>query len=429
MRKTWVIAAAMALTASAAGAVPDASASAPQDKTYQELKVLVDMLGYIQTQYVQPQDAKKLIYGAAEGMVDTLDPFSQFLDPEASQDMKSETEGQFGGVGIRIYMKDDWLTVMTPLPGTPAYRAGILPGDRITAIDGKSTKDITFEGAFKQLRGDPGTKVTLSVARSADEDEKGPWTTKDYPLTREIIKIRSVQSRMLDKSIGYARLAEFSAETGPDLLAALQGLKKQGMTSLVLDLRNNPGGLLDAGVDVASEFIGGSRLIVYTQGRDPKSREDFRGQAAAPFPALPLVVLVNGGTASAAEIVSGALQDYHRAVIVGERTYGKFSVQSVIPLADGSALRLTVAHYYTPLGRSLMRDEDKGIRGGLIPDIVVPVPKDAESKLYAQWDMIYAKDKKPHPDVSKKDMVPDETLNRAVEILKAEQILSASAEN
>ncbi|MDE2313681.1 MAG: S41 family peptidase, partial [Elusimicrobia bacterium] len=338
-------------------------------------------------------------------------------------------EGQFGGVGIRIYMKDDWLTVMTPIPGTPAYRAGILPGDRITAIDGKTTKDITFEGAFKALRGDPGTKVTLTVARSSGDDEAGPWTTRDYPLTREIVKIRSVQSRMLDKDIGYARITEFSAETAPDLLSALDGLKKRGMKSLVLDLRNNPGGLLDAGVAVASDFIGGSRIVVYTEGRDPKSREDFRSQATAPFAALPLVVLVNGGTASAAEIVSGALQDYRRAVIVGQRTYGKFSVQSVIPLSDGSALRLTVAHYYTPLGRCLMRNDEKGVRGGLTPDIVVNVPKDVESKLYAQWDMIYAKDKKPRSEVGEKDMAPDEALDRAVEILKADRILSSSAGN
>ncbi len=429
MRNIWAIAAALMLTASAARAVPADSAASPQEQTYKELKVLVNVLSYIQSQYVKPEDAKKLIYGAAEGMVDTLDPFSQFLNSEASEDMKSETEGQFGGVGIRIYMKDDWLTVMTPIPGTPAYRAGILPGDRITAIDGKTTKDITFDDAFKALRGDPGTKVTLTVSRSSGDDEAGPWTTRDYPLTREIVKIRSVQSRMLDKDIGYARITEFSAETGPDLLSALDGLKKQGMKSLVLDLRNNPGGLLDAGVAVASDFIGGSRIIVYTQGRDPKSREDFRSQASAPFADLPLVVLVNGGTASAAEIVSGALQDYRRAVIVGQRTYGKFSVQSVIPLSDGSALRLTVAHYYTPLGRCLMRDDDKGVRGGLTPDIVVAVPKDVESKLYAQWDMIYAKDKKPRSEVSEKDMVPDEVLNRAMEILKAEKILSAPSGN
>ncbi len=423
MGRRWMLAIAAAATLAQAAS---AATSPAQDKTYQELKVLVDMLGYIQSQYVQPQDAQKLIYGAAEGMVDTLDPFSQFMDPEASQDMKSETEGQFGGVGIRIYMKGDWLTVMTPLPGTPAYRAGILPGDRITAIDGKSTKGITFEEAFKELRGNPGTTVTLSVSRSSDENDKGPWIAQDYPLKREIIKIESVQSRMLDKDIGYARIIEFSAETGADLSAALSSLKKQGMKSLIIDLRNNPGGLLDAGVGVASDFIGGNRLIVYTQGRDPKSREDFRSQQAAPFADLPLVVLVNGGTASAAEIVSGALQDYHRAVIVGGRTYGKFSVQSLIPLSDGSALRLTVAHYYTPLGRCLARDDDKGIRGGLIPDISVAVPKDVESKLYAQGDLIYAKNKKPHSEVARKDMVLDQALDRAMEILKAEEIFASS---
>ncbi|MHB2025182.1 MAG: S41 family peptidase [Elusimicrobiota bacterium] len=417
----------IAAALSAAVTVRPGLCAAPlQDKTYEHLKVLVDMLGYIQSQYVDAPDSQKLIYGAAEGMVDTLDPFSQFLDPESNEDMKSETEGQFGGVGVKVVYKDDWLTVLTPMPGTPAYRAGLLPGDRITAINGRGTKDMSLEDAFKDLRGDPGTVVNLTVARSEGEDEKGPWTSADYPLKREIIKIDSVDSKMIAPGIGYARIAEFSAKTAPDLKIALADLQSLGMKALVLDLRNNPGGLLNAGVDVASYFIGGNRIIVYTQGRDPQSRENFHSQATAPYPNLPLVVLVNGGTASAAEIVSGSLQDYHRAVIIGKRTYGKFSVQSVIPLGDGSALRLTVARYYTPLGRCLARDDDKNVRGGIMPDIVVPISKGDESKLYAQWDMIYAKDKKPRPAARKGDIAKDETLDRAIELLKANEIFSSA---
>ena len=395
---------------------------AAADRTYEQLKLIVDILDYIKENYVEEVDTQKLIYGAATGMVKTLDPFSQFMEPEVHKDIKSETEGQFGGLGIRIGYKDGWLSVITPLPGTPAYKMGILPNDRIVKIEDDITKDMSLSDAVQKLRGAPGTKVKITVAREP-EDAKKEWTTQDYTLTREIIKIVSVYHKMINTDIGYLRITEFSANTQQDTLSALNDLKKQGMTSLVLDLRNNPGGLLAAAVDIASDFIGDSKLIVYTQGRRPDSRLDYRANSKAPYGNVPLVCLVNGGSASGSEIVTGALQDHHRAVIIGERTFGKFSVQSVIPLSDGSGLRLTVAHYFTPAGRALYRDE-KNNTGGISPDIAVNVPRETEMKLQMQQDQIFVPGQAPHSSVKDTDKVKDEVLERGVEILKAREVLS-----
>ncbi len=405
------------------GALPS-RAMAAQDKTYEQLKILVDVLDYIQENYVDEPDSQRLIYGAAAGMVRTLDPFSQFMDPEAHGEIKTETEGQFGGLGIRIAIKDDWLTVMTPLPGTPAYRAGVLPNDRLVEIDGQTTKDMTLGDALKLLRGGAGTKVRLTLLRGPEDGGEGPWTSHEFNLAREIVKIESVQSWMLNESVGYVRILEFSAKTTEDFMDALNDLKKHGASSFVLDLRNNPGGLLSAAVEVASDFIDANRLIVYTQGRKPDSRQDFRAGPTAPYASAPLIVLINEGSASGSEIVAGALQDHKRAVIMGLRSYGKASVQSVIPLSDGSGLRLTVARYYTPLGRSIHRDE-KAKTGGITPDIVVPVSREMEAKLYSQWDLIYAQGKKPKPAVKTDELVKDETLERAIELLKARDVLSS----
>lgn len=421
MRKATLAAILLALAFRAPAAAAPKPAS---DNTYEQMKLLVDVLGYIQDNYVDEADTQKLVYGAAEGMVRTLDPFSQFLEPEMNREMKTETEGQFGGVGLRINLKDDWLTVMTPMPGSPAYRLGILPNDRIAEIDGASTKDMDMEDALKRMRGAPGTKVKIKVYRGGDENGGGDWKPHDYEITRELVKIESVVSRKLDAGVGYVRIAEFSAKTADDLSDALKRLTKDGATSLVLDLRNNPGGLLSAAVEVSSLFLGEGKLIVYTQGRRPESRQDFTAGQKAPYGSLPLVIMINGGSASASEIVSGAMQDQKRAVVVGTVSYGKASVQSLIPLPDGSGLRLTVARYYTPLGRSIHRDE-KRHTGGILPDIVVAMTPENESKLYAQWEMIYAKDKKPKSAVKAEEMVRDEQLDRAVELLKARDVLGA----
>lgn len=416
------VVAAVVLSAGGVWALPKAYATV--DRTYEQLKLLVDILDYIQENYVETVDTKDLVYGAASGMVKTLDPFSQFMDPDLHKDIKTETEGQFGGLGIRIGMREDWLTVITPLPGTPAFRVGVHPHDRIIKIEGESTKGLSLVEAVKKLRGKPGTKVNVTVARETGPEGKKEWTTHDFAIEREIIKIQSVQSRMINGNVGYLRIIEFSAHTADDVRQSMAKLKKEGASSLVLDLRNNPGGLLTSAVDVASFFLGDSKLIVYTQGRHPESRQDFRAGPRASFGGIPMVVLVNGGSASGSEIVAGALQDHRRAVILGDKTFGKASVQSVIPLSDGSGLRLTVAKYYTPAGRSIQRDEKKDT-GGIAPDILISVAPETEIKLQAQAEQVYEKGLKPKSVIKPEEQVKDQVLDRAVELLKAREILSS----
>lgn len=389
--------------------VPQRVAQATEE-TYSQIKLLVDVLTLIQEHYVEPVETKKVIYSAAAGMTKALDPFSQFMEPELHKEMKTETEGQFGGLGIKIAIRDDILTVVTPLPGTPAYRLGILPGDKIIKIENESTQGITIDQAIKKLRGTPGTQVTITIMR---EGLKEP---ADYTITREWIKLESVKSKMVDKDIGYVRLIEFSAKTAEDLDEALKELEDKGMKSLVVDLRNNPGGLLNSAYGVTKRFLGDEKMVVYTQGRKPEQKQEFRSEKKAPYQNLPLIVLVNKGSASGSEIVAGALQDHKRAVIIGSPTFGKASVQSVFPLSDGSGLRLTTAKYYTPAGRVI---QDKGIA----PDIVIEVTKEVEIKLMAQEEMLYAKEKEPEPTM-KKDIVEDIILKRAIELLKAKEIFS-----
>ncbi|MBK8871396.1 MAG: S41 family peptidase [Elusimicrobia bacterium] len=384
------------------------------DDTYRQIRLLVDILQLVREQYVEEVDQKNLVYGAAAGMARTLDPFSQFMEPEDHKEMKTETQGQFGGLGIRIGLRDGWLTVITPMPETPAYRLGILPGDKIVKIEGEITQGLGVEDAVQKLRGKPGTKVTISIVREGDKDPR------DFTITREIIKIQSVRSTLLDGKIGYVKLNEFIETSEGDMRKALKGLEQQGMVSLILDLRNDPGGLLSSAVEVSKLFLGDSKIITYTQGRS-QPRQDFFADGKAPYSSIPMAVLVNGGSASGSEIVTGALQDHKRAVIIGSETFGKGSVQSVIPLDDGSALRLTVAKYYTPSGRSIHRDE-KTKKGGITPDIVIDVSKETEAKLYAQGDELYAKDKAPQSPVKETDRVKDEVLERATQILKAEAV-------
>jgi carboxyl-terminal processing protease len=387
------------------------------DKTYDQLRLLVDVMGLIQENYVEMKDSKDLIVGAIHGMVRTLDPFSQFMEPDSYKEMKTETEGQFGGLGIRISIKNEWLTVITPLLGTPAYKIGILPDDKIVKIEGKTTQGMSIEDAVKQLRGAPGTRVTITIAR---EGVKEPI---DFTITREIIKIETIRSKMLRDGIGYIQLTEFSAASEKDLRKALDTLSKQNMKGLILDLRNNPGGLLDVAVDVCKEFVGDGKLIVYTQGRRPESRRDYITQGKAPYGKLPMIVLVNRGSASGSEIVAGAMQDLKRALIVGTTTFGKGSVQSVFPMQEGNALRLTTAKYYTPSGRSIHRDEKTG-KGGISPDVIIEVPREVEAKLYIQSEEIFAPGKEPEPAIKKQERVEDVALERALQLLKAQEIFS-----
>ena len=389
------------------------------DQTYEDMKMLIEVMNLIRDNYVQDIDTKKLVYGAATGMVRVLDPFSQFLEPDAHKEMKTETEGEFGGLGIRIAIRDGILTVITPLPGTPAYRQGIIPNDRIVKINNETTQDITIEQAVKKLRGAPGSKITLTIAREGEKE------LKDFTLTRELIKIESIKSKILSPGIGYVRLTEFTQRSAIDFDAALKTLKDQGMKNLVVDLRNNPGGLLNVAVDVCRLFIGGNKLIVYTEGRR-QPKQEFRADAQAPYGAIPMVILVNHGSASGSEIFAGCLQDYHRAVILGSESFGKGSVQSVIPLADGSGLRLTTAKYYTPSGRTFHRDEKTG-KGGITPDIAIDVPRDVEIKLQTQEEEIYnrprtAEVKTDSKDKDKEQPVRDEALERAEQILQSRDI-------
>lgn len=390
------------------------------DRTFEQIKLLVDVYQQVVQNYVDEVDPQQLIYGAASGLVGTLDPFSQFMIPEAREEMQTVTEGQFGGLGIRIMMKDNWLTVITPLPETPAYRAGVLPEDKIISIDDVTTQGITLQDAVKKLRGAPKTQVKITIAREGAK-EAIPIT-----LTRENILIASVRSRMLKDDIGYVRITEFIEPTVRDLETAMKGLQKEGMKNLVLDLRNNPGGLLTSAVDVCKEFIGDQKLIVYTEGRS-SPRQEFRASVTAPYKKIPLVVLVNRGSASGSEIVSGAVQDLARGILIGSETFGKGSVQSVISLEDGSGLRLTTAKYYTPSGRSIHRDQKTG-KGGIQPDIAIDVDRDTEVKLQAQSEEIYAKGQVSHSAVPDKERVKDLALERAMEILKVRPLLLGQKE-
>lgn len=338
------------------------------DSAYEKIRILIEMLDQIDENYVEAVDLEDLIYGAASGMVRTLDPFSQFLKPEALKEMKVETEGEFGGIGIRVNIGDDgWLTVVTPLPGTPAFKAGIFPRDRIVKIDGHSTEDITIENAVKKLRGKPGNKVTLTIGRWEDNGDQhsAKESLKDFTLTREVIKIQTIYSRMLPGTdIGHIRITEFNARTPQDMHEMLEKLSKEGMQALVLDLRFNPGGLLPSAIESTKELLGDNKLIVYTQGRRPDSKVEYRAAQRAPFSALPLAVLVNEGSASGSEILAGALQDHRRAILIGSRTFGKASVQTVLNLPNGAGLRLTTAYYYTPNGRLIHRKEYKRKKSG-----------------------------------------------------------------
>jgi carboxyl-terminal processing protease len=334
--------------------------------------------------------------------------------------MQTVTEGQFGGLGIRIMMKDNWLTVITPLPDTPAYKAGVLPEDKIIMIDDQPTQGITLQDAVKKLRGAPKTQVKVTIAREGSK-EPIPVT-----LTRENIVINSVRGKLLNNDIGYVRITEFIEPTLRDLEDNLKSLQKQGMKSLVLDLRNNPGGLLTSAVDVSKEFFGDQKLIVYTEGR-AQPRQEFRAGVTAPYKKLPMVVLINRGSASGSEIVAGAMQDHGRAILIGSESFGKGSVQSVISLEDGSGLRLTTAKYFTPSGRSIHRNEKTG-KGGIQPDIEIPVDRETEVKLQAQAEEIYAKGKESHSAVVDTDKVKDVALDRAIEILKIRPIMLGQKE-
>jgi carboxyl-terminal processing protease len=338
-----------------------------QGEAYENLKVFTEVLSHIESNYVEEADPQKLIHGAIRGMLRTLDPHSSFMPPDVYREMQVETEGRFGGLGIEISLRDDILTVVAPIEGTPAFRAGIQAGDQIVKIEGETTKDITLIDAVKKLRGPEGSAVTISIFR------KGFTEPKDFTLTRAVIQIKSVRWKKLPDDIGYVKLRSFQKSTTDELEEALQDLEEQKIRALVLDLRNNPGGLLEQAIAVSDEFLEGGKLIVYTKGR--LAGQNMKGYSKNDRAHLeyPMVILVNGGSASASEIVAGALQDLGRATVIGTQSFGKGSVQTIIPLSDGSGLRLTTAKYYTPQGREI---NGKGIT----PDVIVEEPKPAQEQ-------------------------------------------------
>ncbi len=330
-----------------------------EDDFYQEIELFTDALVMIRSDYVEEAKYKDLIYGALKGMLRSLDDYSQFLTPEAYNEVKVETEGEFGGLGIQIAIKDGLLTIIAPIDDTPAYHIGLKANDKIVKIEDEVTKDITLMEAVKKLRGEPGTEVTITVMR------EGAEKLLDFTITRDIIKVKSIRkAKLFEDNIGYVRLSEFQERSPQDLEKALRELEAAGLDSLILDLRNNPGGLLDSAVKVSEKFIPAGEVIVSTRGRAGGQDFEFRSGGRGAHREYPLVVMISGGSASGSEIVAGAIKDHKRGVLLGTKTFGKGSVQTVVPLMDGSALRLTTSKYYTPSGICI---HEKGIE----PDVEV----------------------------------------------------------
>ncbi len=413
---------------------PVKAADQPEKQdTYHYLKLFSDIMSIVQDNYVKKTDQKKLIYGAITGMLRELDPHSSFLTPTDYKELQIETRGKFGGLGIEITIKNNILTVVSPLEGTPADKAGLKSNDEIVKIDEQPTQGMSLMDAVTKMRGPKGSKIKLTIFR------KGLAKPLEVELVRAIIAIKSVKSMTLEPGFGYVRISSFESGTGSDLYKAIQKLQGDnpgGLQGLLLDLRNNPGGLLDQAVEVSDQFLDGG-LIVYTGGRLEDQKMRFEAHKKANPLTVPMVVLVNGGSASASEIVAGALQDHKRAIIMGEQTFGKGSVQTVIPLNDGSALRLTTSLYYTPSGRSIQAE-------GITPDIMVRKtgPETAGAK-NVEPTFIREKDlpghfKDQNPTVGKKSKLTptqitakkfveaDNQVSRALDLLKGYKIMAQS---
>jgi carboxyl-terminal processing protease len=330
-----------------------------RNSTYQQLETFANVLSILQENYVDDINSKKVIEGAISGMLLSLDPHSSYLKPEDFKELQEETEGSFSGIGIEVTIEEGILTVVSPIEETPAARVGLKAKDMIIKIDGEPTQNMNAIDAIKKLRGLAGTKVVLAIHREGWEE------LKNFTLTRENIPLHSVRDAILEPGLAYIRITNFQSQTTKDVKDSLQKLQEQHpIHGLILDLRNNPGGLLDQAVSVADIFLD-SGLIVYTKGRVKEQNMTFQAHSNGGKNLFPLVILVNEGSASAAEIVTGAIQDHKRGIIVGTKTFGKGSVQTILPLPDGAGLRMTTARYYTPNGRSIQAT-------GITPDVEVP---------------------------------------------------------
>jgi len=398
-----------------------AKVAAVPREDYESLETFTNILAIVRKNYVDEVNTKELMTGAINGMLNSMDPHSGYLTPELYKELQMDTQGRFGGLGIEITIRNGMLTVVSPIEDTPAFRAGIKAGDQIFKIDDEFTKDMNLMQAVKKMRGLKGSKLNLSIKREGVPD------LLNFSIVRDTIRVQSVRSRVLEEGYAYIRLAQFQERSDRDLQKALEKLssEKGGVKGLVLDLRNNPGGLLTQAVRVADLFLD-SGMIVYTEGRLENQKQKYFARKEGSWTEFPIVVLVNGGSASASEIVAGALQDHKRAVILGTKTFGKGSVQTILPLDDNSALRLTTARYFTPKGRSIQAT-------GIVPDIVlenVPVQEArAEEKkrlglreenlpghLQNQQEQ---KEKEKQAQQEKEESVEnDGQLKRALELLK-----------
>ena len=377
-----------------------------------------DLMQLVNENYVDATAAgyDRLARNAIHGMVESLDPHSEFLEAKVNKEFGEDLSGEFGGIGIEVETRHGKVIVIAPIAGTPGDRAGIQRGDEIVAIDGKAVDNLnSSDGIVSQLRGKPKTKVAVGLFR--------PATQKRYDVTlvREVIKTESVRDvHVIDGGVGYVQLTEFSEHTGEQFGKALDSLLRRGINALVLDLRNNPGGVLDAAVDVAEPFFKKGEIIVYTQGRKPADREEYRAGTDGSPVTLPIGILINAGSASAAEVLTGALKDTGRAVVVGERSFGKGSVQSVFPLKNGEGLRLTTARYYTPGGVSI---HEKGI----VPHVEVVMTPDEDDKLSRQRQRADLSDPLEFKDRFGFEPIEDRQLQAALDVLKGVRVLGARA--
>ena len=386
-------------------------------ETYRQLQLFGDVFERIRADHVQERSDEELVEAAINGMLTSLDPHSSYLSPKNFRDMQVQTRGEFGGLGIEVTMENGVVKVVSPIDDTPAFRAGLKPGDLITHLDGEPVQGLSLAEAVEKMRGPVDTDLELTIRRANRE----PF---DVKITRAVIKILSVRSRVESGDIGYVRITSFNEQTGPGLEKAVVRLREENkLRGLVLDLRNNPGGLLDQSVGVADAFLDRGE-VVSTRARRPDESQRFNAKEGDIADGLPIVVLVNGGSASASEIVAGALQDHRRAIVMGTRTFGKGSVQTIVPLGPHGAIRLTTAHYYTPAGRSIQAK-------GIDPDIVVEQAKPEKVETPARRREENLRGRLDNPDAEEDKDTPSATdrqdyqLSRAIDLLRGISLYGA----